>query len=87
LAYRLIKVLWAFQGSWIAVHFAYEWHDDSGNWFRSYGNEKWECDGRGLMRRRIASINDAPMGAGDRKFHWPLGPRPGDHPFLSGLGL
>jgi len=87
LEYRLIKELWAFQGSRIAVRFAYEWHDDSGNWFRSYGNENWEFDGHGLMSRRIASINDAPMGAGDRKFHWPLGPRPGDHPSLSGLGL
>ncbi len=87
LDYRLIKELWAFTDQRIAVRFAYEWHDDSGNWFRSYGNENWEFDGNGLMRRRIASINDLPIAAGDRKYHWPLGRRPDDHPGLSDLGL
>ncbi|MBW4022358.1 MAG: nuclear transport factor 2 family protein [Proteobacteria bacterium] len=87
LDYRLIKELWAFRGDRIAVRFAYEWHDDSGNWFRSYGNELWEFDGRGLMRRRIASINDAPIAEADRKYHWPSGRRPDDHPSLSDLGL
>ncbi len=87
LDYRLIKELWAFTDQRIAVRFAYEWHDDSGNWFRSYGNENWEFDGNGLMRRRIASINDLPIAAGDRKYHWPLGRRPDDHPGLSELGL
>ena len=87
LDYRLIKELWAFGGERIAVRFAYEWHDDSGQWFRSYGNENWEFDARGLMRRRFASINDLPIAAGDRLFHWPLGPRPDDHPGLSALGL
>ncbi len=87
LDYRLVKELWAFDGNRIAVRFAYEWHDDSGNWFRSYGNENWEFDERGLMRRRIASINDLPIAAGDRKYHWPLGRRPDDHPGLSELGL
>jgi nuclear transport factor 2 (NTF2) superfamily protein len=76
LDYRLIKELWAFCESRIAVRFAYEWHDDSGNWFRSYGNENWDFDETGLMRLRIASINDAPIAAGARKYHWPLGPRP-----------
>ena len=87
LDYRLIKELWAFHGNRIAVRFAYEWHDDAGNWFRSYGNENWEFDERGYMRRRIASINDLPIQASDRKFHWPLGRRPDDHPSLSELGL
>ena len=87
LDYRLIKELWAFRGNRIAVRFAYEWHDDSGNWFRSYGNENWEFDERGLMRRRIASINDLPIAANDRKFFWPSGPRPADHPELNELGL
>ena len=87
LDYRLVKELWAFHGNRIAVRFAYEWHDDSGNWFRSYGNENWEFDEKGLMRRRLASINDLPMGEQDRRFHWPLGRRPDDHPGLSDLGL
>jgi nuclear transport factor 2 (NTF2) superfamily protein len=88
LEYRLIKELWAFTGSRLAVRFAYEWRDDSGNWFRSYGNENWEFDECGLMRRLIASINDLPVSSADRKFHWnPLGPRPADHPGLSELGL
>jgi nuclear transport factor 2 (NTF2) superfamily protein len=87
LDYRLIKELWAFHGNRIAVRFAYEWHDDSGNWFRSYGNENWEFDERGLMRRRIASINDLPIQERDRKYHWPLGRRPDEHPGLSELGL
>ena len=88
LDYRLIKELWTFAGNRIAVRFAYEWRDDSSNWFRSYGNENWEFDERGLMRRRIASINDLPIAAADRKFHWPApGPRPPDHPGLSHLGL
>ena len=87
LDYRLIKEVWAFRENRIAVRFAYEWHDDSGNWFRSYGNENWEFDDTGLMRVRIASINDAPIGATDRKYHWPLGPRPAGHPSLSELGL
>ena len=82
LDYRLIKDLWAFQDDRIAVRFAYEWHDDSGQWFRSYGNENWEFDARGLMRRRIASINDLPIAEADRTFHWPLGRRPDDHPGL-----
>ncbi|WP_372053230.1 nuclear transport factor 2 family protein (plasmid) [Tistrella mobilis] len=85
--YRLIKELWATAGDRIAVRFAYEWHDDSGNWFRSYGNENWEFDEGGLMKRRIASINDLPIAAADRKFHWPSGRRPDDHPGLSELGL
>ncbi|WP_372095073.1 DUF1348 family protein [Tistrella mobilis] len=85
--YRLIKELWATAGDRIAVRFAYEWHDDSGNWFRSYGNENWEFDEDGLMKRRIASINDLPIAAADRKFHWPSGRRPDDHPGLSELGL
>jgi uncharacterized protein len=87
LDYRLIKELWAFHGNRIAVRFAYEWHDDSGNWFRSYGNENWEFDAHGFMRRRIASINDLPIAQGDRKYHWPLGRRPDNHPGLSELGL
>jgi nuclear transport factor 2 (NTF2) superfamily protein len=87
LDYRLIKELWAFHESRIAVRFAYEWHDDSGNWFRSYGNENWEFNAQGLMQRRIASINDLPIAAADRKFHWPLGRRPDEHPGLSELGL
>ena len=87
LDYRLIKEVWAFGGNHIAVRFAYEWHDDSGNWFRSYGNENWEFADNGLMQRRHASINDLPIAASDRKFHWPLGPRPNDHPGLSDLGL
>ncbi|GHC95376.1 hypothetical protein GCM10007320_48300 [Pseudorhodoferax aquiterrae] len=87
LDYRLIKELWAFAGNRIAVRFAYEWHDDSGHWFRSYGNENWEFDADGLMARRFASINDMPILASERKFHWPLGRRPDDHPGLSDLGL
>jgi len=88
LDYRLIKELWAFQGDRIAVRFAYEWHDDSGNWFRSYGNENWEFDEHGLMRRRFACINDLPIKDGERKYHWDRsGPRPADHPSLSDLGL
>jgi nuclear transport factor 2 (NTF2) superfamily protein len=87
LDYRLIKELWAFHDNRLAVRFAYEWRDDSGNWFRSYGNENWEFDARGLMARRIASINDAPIQEAERKFHWPLGRRPDDHPGLSDLGL
>jgi len=87
LDYRLIKELWACHESRIAVRFAYEWHDDSGSWFRSYGNENWEFDGDRLMRRRIASINDLPLKESDRKYHWPLGRRPDGHPGLSDLGL
>ena len=87
LDYRLIKELWAFHENRIAVRFAYEWHDDSGNWFRSYGNENWEFNDHGLMQRRIASINDLPIREPDRKFRWPLGRRPDDHPGLSELGL
>jgi nuclear transport factor 2 (NTF2) superfamily protein len=87
LEYRLIKELWAFHDNRIAVRFAYEWHDDSGNWFRSYGNENWEFDENGFMRRRIASINDLPIRDTERKYHWPLGRRPDDHPSLSALGL
>lgn len=87
LDYRLIKELWAFTGNRIAVRFAYEWRDDSGQWYRAYGNENWEFEGNGLMRRRLASINDLPMAQGERKFHWPQGPRPADHPGLSDLGL
>lgn len=86
--YRLIKELWAFTENRIAVRFAYEFHDDSGNWFRSYGNENWEFDEHGLMRLRYASINDLPIQAADRKFHWDRSsPRPTDHPGLSDLGL
>jgi nuclear transport factor 2 (NTF2) superfamily protein len=87
LDYRLIKELWAFTDARIAVRFAYEWHDDAGNWFRSYGNENWEFDPHGLMQRRIASINDLPIKEAERKYHWPLGRRPDDHPGLSELGL
>ena len=87
LDYRLIKELWAFTDNRIGVRFAYEWHDDSGNWFRSYGNENWEFDTAGLMRRRFASINDLPIGVADRKYKWPLGRRPDDHPGLSDLGF
>ncbi len=87
LDYRLIKELWACSGSRIAVRFAYEWHDDSGSWFRSYGNENWEFDENGLMRRRYASINDLPIAETARLFSWPLGRRPDDHPGLSDLGL
>ncbi|AHI27454.1 hypothetical protein KOEU_34720 [Komagataeibacter europaeus] len=85
--YRLIKELWGFRNNRMAVRFAYEWHDDAGRWFRSYGNELWEFDTAGLMRRRVASINDLPIEAGDRLFHWPAGRRPDDHPGLSDLGL
>ena len=87
LDYRLIKEVWAFAGNRIAVRFAYEWRDDSGQWFRSYGNENWEFDGQGLMALRIASINDLPIKQGERKYHWPRGRRPDDHPGLSELGL
>ncbi|MBB2156165.1 nuclear transport factor 2 family protein [Gluconacetobacter diazotrophicus] len=85
--YRLIKEVWAFRENRIAVRFAYEWHDAAGQWFRSYGNENWEFDGAGLMRRRLASINDLAIAAADRLFHWPQGRRPDDHPGLSDLGL
>ena len=87
LDYRLIKELWACAGNRIAVRFAYEWHDDSGQWFRSYGNENWEFDEQGFMMRRFASINDLPIREPERKFRWPLGRRPDDHPGLSDLGL
>ncbi len=85
--YRLIKELWAFDGARIAVRFAYEWHDDSGNWFRSYGNENWEFDAQGVMHHRHASINDRAIKESERLFHWPPGRRPDDHPGLSDLGL
>jgi uncharacterized protein len=87
LDYRLIKELWAFTGSRIAVRFAYEWHDDSKNWFRSFGNENWEFKEAGLMTHRHASINDLPIKESERKYHWPLGRRPDDHPGLSELGF
>ena len=87
LDYRLIKELWAFEGARIAVRFAYEWRDDSGHWFRSYGNENWEFDAEGLMRLRLASINDLPIAEAERKYRWPLGRRPDDHPGLGELGL
>jgi nuclear transport factor 2 (NTF2) superfamily protein len=87
LDYRLIKEVWAFHQDRIAVRFAYEWRDDSGHWFRSHGNENWEFDSAGLMRRRLASINDLPIAETERKFHWPSGRRPDDHPGLSDLGL
>ena len=87
LDYRLIKELWAFAGDRIAVRFAYEWRDDRRQWFRSYGNENWEFEANGLMRRRIASINDLPIAESDRLYHWPPGPRPADHAELSQLGL
>ncbi|MGQ3675525.1 nuclear transport factor 2 family protein [Xanthobacter sp. TB0139] len=85
--YRLIKELWAFRDNRIAVRFAYEWRDAAGQWFRSYGNENWEFSGAGLMQRRFASINDLPITEAERKFHWPLGRRPDNHPGLSDLGL
>jgi nuclear transport factor 2 (NTF2) superfamily protein len=85
--YRLIKELWTFGGNRIAVRFAYEWHDDAGNWFRSFGNENWEFDDNGLMAVRHACINDLPIRADDRKFFWPLGRRPDDHPGLSSFGF
>ncbi|MER9740268.1 nuclear transport factor 2 family protein [Mesorhizobium sp. M0187] len=87
LDYRLIKEVWTWNDNRIAVRFAYEWRDDSGHWFRSYGNENWEFDADGLMRRRVASINDLPIAEGERKYHWPLGRRPDDHPGLTELGL
>jgi nuclear transport factor 2 (NTF2) superfamily protein len=87
LDYRLIKEVWTFRKNRIAVRFAYEWHDDSGNWYRSYGNENWEFDDQGLMSRRIASINDLPIKESERRYHWPLGKRPDNHPSLSELGL
>ncbi len=87
LDYRLIKEIWAFRDNRIAVRFAYEWHDDARNWYRSYGNENWQFDADGLMTHRHASINDLPIKEGDRLFHWPLGRRPDDHPSLSDLGL
>jgi hypothetical protein len=87
LEYRLIKELWACDGARLAVRFAYEWHDDSGQWYRSYGNENWEFNEQGLMLHRYASINDLPIATADRKYHWPLGRRPDDHPGLSELGL
>jgi uncharacterized protein len=87
LDYRLIKELWTFGGHRIAVRFAYEFRDDSGNWFRAYGNENWEFDDGGLMRRRLACINEHPIAEGERKFHWPLGRRPDDHPGLSHFGF
>jgi uncharacterized protein len=87
LDYRLIKELWAFHANRIAVRFAYEWRDDSGHWFRSYGNENWEFDERGFMMRRIASINDLPIQESERKYRWALGRRPDEHPGLSDLGL
>jgi nuclear transport factor 2 (NTF2) superfamily protein len=87
LEYRLIKELWAFGPDRIAVRFAYEWRDDSGNWYRSYGNENWEFDADGLMARRLASINDLPIKESDRKYFWPLGRRPDEQPGLSDLGL
>lgn len=85
--YRLIKELWAFENHRIAVRFAYEWHDKDGQWFRSYGNENWEFDEHGFMKRRIASINDLAIAEHERKYHWPLGRRPDEHPSLSELGL
>jgi nuclear transport factor 2 (NTF2) superfamily protein len=87
LDYRLIKEVWAFHGARIAVRFQYEFHDEAGRWFRAYGNEQWEFDERGLMRRREASINDVPIRESERKFLWPSGPRPADHPGLSALGM
>ena len=87
LDYRLIKEVWTWNDNRIAVRFAYEWRDDSGHWFRSYGNENWEFDAAGLMRRRVASINDLPITEAERKYHWPLGRRPDDHPGLTELGL
>ena len=87
LEYRLIKELWAYTDNRIAVRYAYEWHDDSGNWFRTFGNENWEFDADGLMQRRFACLNDMPIDASERKFFWPLGRRPDGHPGLSALGL
>jgi uncharacterized protein len=87
LDYRLIKELWAYKENRIAVRFAYEWRDDSGGWFRSYGNENWEFDEKGLMRLRLASINDLPIPESDRRYRWPLGRRPDDHPGLTDLGF
>ena len=87
LDYRLIKELWAFTENRIAVRYAYEWHDDSGKWFRSYGNENWEFEPDGLMQRRFACVNDMPISDSERLFHWPLGRRPENHPSLSELGL
>ena len=87
LDYRLIKEVWAFHENRIAVRFQYEYHDDSGNWFRAHGNEQWEFDENGLMRRREASINDVPIQEAERKFRWPQGARPKDHPGLTELGL
>ncbi|MBS2006574.1 MAG: nuclear transport factor 2 family protein [Cyanobacteria bacterium SZAS TMP-1] len=87
LDYRLIKEIWAFEGNRIAVRFAYEWHDDSGQWFRSYGNENWEFAADGIMQARHASINDLPIAESERKFHWALGRRPDEHPSLTELGL
>ena len=87
LDYRLIKEVWAFHDNRIAVRFQYEWHDDAGSWYRAHGNENWEFDAHGLMRRRIASINDLPIRESDRLYHWPLGRRPDAHPSLSDLGL
>jgi uncharacterized protein len=87
LDYRLIKELWVVEGNRIAVRFAYEWHDDAGNWYRSYGNENWEFNDDGLMRARFACINDLPIKESDRKYHWPLGRRPDDYAELSDLGL
>ena len=87
LQYRLIKELWAFTDHRIAVRFAYEWHDATGHWFRSYGNENWEFNTAGFMQRRFASINDLSIGEAQRRFHWPLGRRPDDHPSLSDLDL
>lgn len=87
LEYRLIKELWSFRENRMAVRFKYEWHDDAGNWYRAHGNELWEFDENGLMRRREASINDAPIAESERRFLWDLGPRPADHPGLSELGF
>lgn len=87
LHYRLIKEVWAFEGARIAVRFAYEWHDDSGHWFRSFGNENWQFNAAGLMTHRHASINDLPIAESERRYHWPLGRRPDDHPGLSDLGF
>ncbi|HEP0497158.1 nuclear transport factor 2 family protein [Enterobacter kobei] len=87
LGYRLIKELWAFTDNRIAVRYAYEWHDDSGNWYRSYGNENWEFEADGLMKRRFACVNDMPIKESERLFHWTQGRRPDDHPSLSDLGL
>jgi len=87
LDYRLIKELWSFGGNRIGVRFAYEWHDDAGQWYRSYGNENWEFDAAGLMIKRHASINDQPIAESERKFHWPSGRRPDEHPGLSSFGF